>query len=517
VRAGARTLAVLAKTCTHASITDERQATSGRVQSETAGCTIPREDREALRGSAGAARQHTTMTKPFTDLLVVLPGILGSELRRHGQLLWGHDGSVLSMLSTLRRRLDSIALPGGIGDGEPNDGVVATRLIPDLHIVPGLWTANLGYGRLLEFLRSRFHLVEASPADPDRCANFLPFPYDWRLSNRCTARRLASVIEPALKKWRAQGGPFADAKVVFVCHSMGGLVARWCVEQEGGAEWTRRVVTLGTPHRGALKSLANLVNGTRLAWFGTDLTAFARRLPSMHQLLPEYACIETADGELSSLREVDVPSLDRGMVRDAMAFHDVLNRSGQPATELVPYVGFDQPTWTTARIEGGRVEPILTIEGKEEFGDGTVPRLASTPFWMTPNDATIRGIAEHHTALPAHQGMLDDLEFAFTARSVPYKANAGPRLSVSVDEVVLAGDPVHVEARALAEPRLRLIAAVHDEQGHERDRATMQAGGGVMRAQFDDLPSGAYVVSVRTIDDERLAPTVRAAVLVMQP
>jgi hypothetical protein len=45
-------------------------------------------------------------------------------------------------------------------------------------------------------------------------------PYDWRLSNVVSTRRLWASAVPALKRWRAQTDN-PDAKLV--CHSMGGL------------------------------------------------------------------------------------------------------------------------------------------------------------------------------------------------------------------------------------------------------------------------------------------------------
>ena len=55
---------------------------------------------------------------------------------------------------------------------------------------------------------------------------------------------------------------------------------------------------MGTPHRGALNSLEQLVNGVRKGPgpFRVDLTEFARSLPAAYQLLPEYACLESGAG-----------------------------------------------------------------------------------------------------------------------------------------------------------------------------------------------------------------------------
>lgn len=131
--------------------------------------------------------------------------------------------------------------------------------------------------------------MDAPPDLPERPANLVTMPYDWRLSNRYNGRRLKSIVEPALERWRAQGGEFADAKLVFICHSMGGLVARWYLEREDGAEVTRRLVTLGTPYRGALCALDQLVNGVRkgIGPFKVNLSAFrAGDVPARHLLRP---------------------------------------------------------------------------------------------------------------------------------------------------------------------------------------------------------------------------------------
>src|SRR4030042_1258767 len=60
----------------------------------------------------------------------------------------------------------------------------------------------------------------------------------------------AGVLLPYVKQISdAYGG-----KVDLVCHSMGGLVARWCVEKLGGDQYVDDIVTLATPHQGTLMS-----------------------------------------------------------------------------------------------------------------------------------------------------------------------------------------------------------------------------------------------------------------------
>lgn len=57
------------------------------------------------------------------------------------------------------------------------------------------------------------------------------------------AAKLRSRVELLLKVLDIQ-------KLDLVCHSMGGLVARYYVENMGGAAYIDKVITLGTPHRG---------------------------------------------------------------------------------------------------------------------------------------------------------------------------------------------------------------------------------------------------------------------------
>ena len=119
-------------------------------------------------------------------------------------------------------------------------------------------------------------------ADAGIIGAVLPVAYDRRLSNRHNAHCLADLVEPALDRWPATTRLRADAQLVFVCHPMGGLIARWCIEQLGGQQRTRKLITLGTPYRGAAKAVDQLVNGVHkgLGRLAVDLTAFARSLPA---------------------------------------------------------------------------------------------------------------------------------------------------------------------------------------------------------------------------------------------
>jgi hypothetical protein len=100
----------------------------------------------------------------------------------------------------------------------------------------------------------------------DAGADVLVFPYDWRLSNRHNARLLERRV---LERWFG-GRPVPrerklrdDERITFIGHSMGGLVARSFLESTPlGPVLGRRLITIGTPHRGAPLAYLHLIGRT---------------------------------------------------------------------------------------------------------------------------------------------------------------------------------------------------------------------------------------------------------------
>jgi hypothetical protein len=138
----------------------------------------------------------------------------------------------------------------------------------------------------------------------------------------------------------------------------------------------------GTPYRGAASALAQLVNGAHpgLGPFRLELTSFARSMPSLHQLLHGYACLQQG-GDLAKTTGVTLPELDPAMVTDAMRFYtglqDAEAQRPQSLTATHAIVGTTQPTATTARLAGGRIELLDSYQDQDLYGDSTVPIVAA--------------------------------------------------------------------------------------------------------------------------------------------
>jgi hypothetical protein len=463
--------------------------------------------------------------KLFTDVVVVIPGILGSTLRRDGKEVWGLSaGSLSRAIATLGRDVKRLQLPDDIGDHAPDDGVTAGALMPDLHVIPGIWTVTVGYDTLCSHLIDRFRLTAPDPRHPEQPANVVPFAYDWRLSNRYNAACLKRAADEALERWRRQPG-CQSAGLFLICHSMGGLIARYYLDVLGGAADAKALITLGTPHRGAANAVDALVNGVRkgLGPLSANLSSLARSLPSLYQLLPEYACMHTPSGLVKTTATEVLAALPRevntDLVRDAMAFHQELD-DAYPAEDsnyrFVPVIGTDQPTFTTCQLADRRAVLDRMIGGDDEKGDGTVPRFAARPKSMAGNSTALHHSVNVHGHLPAAQGVLDEIDGALTANPVERLAPSAA-IGVTVDDVVLAGDPIDIEAEWEETGKLLQAQIVTGHQDELVATGTLKKVTGLKRRiTLGPLPPGDYRLKVgrRNVRGELLDPiTVPLAVL----
>jgi hypothetical protein len=109
--------------------------------------------------------------KAMRDVVVVLPGITGSVLQKNGKDVWNvSGGAVLGALLSLGRNVKDLQLEEDPPDVDDlGDGVTATSVIRDVHLIPGLWKID-GYSKCVQHVLDTF--------DVERGRNFFEFPYD---------------------------------------------------------------------------------------------------------------------------------------------------------------------------------------------------------------------------------------------------------------------------------------------------------------------------------------------------
>src|SRR5215216_347254 len=151
------------------------------------------------------------------DVIVCIPGITGSVLRKDNRDIWNVSGSaIFNALRTLGDDLQELKLEEDPIDVDDVDGITAPSVIRDIHLIPGIWKID-GYTKLVKHIEEKFDVKHGE--------NLFEFPYDWRRDNRVSSRQLATRAQGWLRAWRQKSG-HKDAKLIVIGHSMGGLIAR---------------------------------------------------------------------------------------------------------------------------------------------------------------------------------------------------------------------------------------------------------------------------------------------------
>lgn len=439
------------------------------------------------------------------DLVVFVPGLMGSVLEREGEALW-RPSAGMAARAFLSRGATIAALRLGADsptDDDIGDGIKATRLVDGVHMLPGLWKIDL-YGPVLHNLRARLELSEG--------VNYYEHPYDWRRDIRYAARTLARAIEPRLRAWRERIGD-PGAQVALIAHSMGGLVARYYVECLGGWVDTRSLITLGTPHRGAIKALTSLANGMTMGVgpLQVDVGDFVKSCTCATQFLPIWECYDGGDGVLRRPGETSgIPGVDPARAAAGLAF----NREIQSAVEtnrrdprweaegytLYPVVGTRQRTQVSARLDpSGKVIADDSIRGRQIDGDATVSRISATPielsragreFFVATKHATLHNAPEvlHHIEGVISGATIDLMQFF---------ADDEVTLDLELEDLYAADAPIEVRIEPSEAPgdlEVEIAAAAGGEPLHRLKIAEDALAGPIA---LPALAEGVYRVTVR--------------------
>jgi hypothetical protein len=445
--------------------------------------------------------------KPMSDVIVLLPGILGSVLSKGGKDVWGlSGGSVTRALMSLGNNIQDLALPDDADRPDFDDGVTAPRLLQDTHLIPWLWKVD-GYTLLADTLRANFELEAGR--------NYFELPYDWRLDNRFAARKLQRLSQQWLRDYR-RGSGNNDAKLILIAHSMGGLVSRYFLEVLEGWRDTRMLITFGTPYRGSLNALNFIANGfaKKIGFLKLlDLSDMLRSFTSVYQLLPIYPCYDPkGNGKYVYLHEAtNIPNLDAARVTKAFDFHNEIRNAVDSHYQdeeylsnryrIHPVVGTYQPTLQSAVWNGSAVEVWPEYEGEDLGGDGTVPRVSATPIEMSQAHAEVF-VAGQHAALQNAESVLYHLRGLLGDQVInldKFKAIPG-RTAVEVADAYGTDERITLRARSEGDNELA-ATIVKVETGEAVASATPERGPGEWQAvEFPPLREGTYRVTVTDVE-----------------
>jgi pimeloyl-ACP methyl ester carboxylesterase len=310
-----------------------------------------------------------------TDAVVVVPGIMGSELvDRSCKTRWGMQPSVLAHAWTTGE-MDVLQVTD---DDLKGGGRLQPRRLLRL---PGYMPFLGG----LEPYASLLRTAAETAIDPRAVAEF---PYDWRLSIEYNASQLVRRCEEQLTSWRAivrseLKGDAADVRIVVIAHSMGGLITRYAENRFGLSALLRQVITLGTPYYGAVKAVQMLATGEGAPVPREAARKLALSCPGVYDLLPQYRCIATTDGA-RRLTAGDISAIGgrAEMATDAADRWDGLGLTSDDAADggiaHLALAGTEQPTLQSFRLEAGEATFLQSLNGIDHRGDSTVYRQSAT-------------------------------------------------------------------------------------------------------------------------------------------
>lgn len=332
------------------------------------------------------------------DIIVFLPGILGTELTFENGATWG--GGASTIWSGL---LDSGSdLVAGL-----KQKAVVKGPIRSLSIVPGLFKVQQ-YGSFEKSLEREFSRKLGS--------GFYSFGYDWRRDNRDTAKLLKDFITQRLIERREATGK--SGKVVIIAHSMGGLVAAWYLFVLGGGDTLRAFIPIGTPFAGSLNAFRLLHEGTKSVyaksvrftpivpdWDSAD--AVMRNMQSLYQLLPTYPCFKAGD-ELLPLKDVNDFDFLTDYFLDSVDFHTELHsktkEASLPEATVKACLGIGRSTLMQVSPSEAENRYETHLEGAiRNDGDGTVPFSSALRLDAIPAQA-------NHFSAFGHGGLQTDPE-----------------------------------------------------------------------------------------------------------
>src|SRR5581483_3753930 len=176
--------------------------------------------------------------------------------------------------------------------------------------------------------------------------------------------------------------------VDLVAHSHGGLVARAYLQRHG-AERVHALVTIGTPHKGMLKTFLAISEGFQFLTFPPDhLRRTARSFPSAYELLPS----DPTDGLFTWNGQPDDP-FARPEWCETAAMNAQLAAAGQVVHALPTHLpveayflyGTHQPT--TVQCNGS---PTALAFIEDTRGDSTVPLVSARGDGMTSDQGLHR-------------------------------------------------------------------------------------------------------------------------------
>jgi pimeloyl-ACP methyl ester carboxylesterase len=307
---------------------------------------------------------------PLKTPVLIIPGILGTELSYVGQNLW--PNLVLSAVSD-----DSFMDPLQMDiSGQPIETITVGGVVSSINYAVGTFDYTDGLVAAL----TKQGYVEGSTL-------FL-FPYDWRTDPADTIAALKTELDMIAKL-----NP-NNPKIDIVAHSYGGLLLKRYI-QSSSDKRIGKIIFVGVPQLGTAEAAQALLFGSDLGvpiLNSQEVFKLAQNMPMIYDLLPSAEYYKHAAGFFDDLSNITTPQIP-GYYSDQATLTSIgknlrlLNQAALSHTDALDNMDFSTLPYQVSSIVGCGVFTEKTIN-KMYNGDPTIlERAAEGPKYRIQGDS----------------------------------------------------------------------------------------------------------------------------------
>lgn len=223
---------------------------------------------------------------PAKNPVLIIPGILGSELSYNNQIEWPN----LAMMAVSDDAfMDNLLMDDS---GEPLNQISVGNVIQNLNYTVGQF----------HYADGMINALEKQGYAMDK--NIFLFPYDWRKDPKDLQSDLKAEIDKIMNLNPQQ-------KVDVIAHSYGGLVLKNYIKATSDLR-INKIIFVGVPHLGAPEAAHALIFGSDLGisiLSGKEIYKLAQNMPMIYNLLPSQEYYKHNAGFFDDFTDLKNPTI----------------------------------------------------------------------------------------------------------------------------------------------------------------------------------------------------------------
>ncbi len=343
--------------------------------------------------------------------VLIVPGVMGTELKMEGELLW----------------VDLDRMLGDVGD----------QFMDKLQFKEDLQPENESVSPDQVIAQKPLFDYTGSLADEFKTQGYtenqdlFTFPYDWRYGvtgvvDTTTGKTTVDLLQQRIEEISQQTG---SSQVDVIAHSTGGLLVKKYVMDHPDSHRIRKAVFVGVPNVGAPKAIKTLLmgDGFGIPWLADgEMLKLSQNLPVVYDLMPsaQYYSVHTSPINILS-GKVFVSEMKNLSYDESISYltEKGLNISAITQSQSLHSRSFDSYDMRTAGVDvynivgckSGTVTQVLDYEHQdgshirydvyeEGTGDGTVP-LESSTYLPVNDDHKFYALKTEHAKMLSQDGV----------------------------------------------------------------------------------------------------------------